>query len=749
MSNPNARRMNTRLLHQSPAILAAALAPLFAAAEPIVLETDTTSLRLDVKDGKVESTYFGAKIANLADLADSPRSSWLHPARWDAMTGPHGLAVTQADGRQVFDAVYVSHEITKPAPGQALVVIHLRERDHPVTLDLHILAHQASGVFERWAVVKNTGAKPIVVNKAASAFLGFNASKYFVTSFAGSWGAEATMREQEVVPGVTLAIRSNSTPKGAAMANPSFVLALDKPADEASGEAVIGTLAWSGNAKITFDRDFESGRLAVAAGYDEEGAAYTLAPGKELATPRLILAHSQHGVGAASRALHRWARFEGGLRGGDQPRDILLNSWEGAYFKFDEKLLHGMMDGCKAMGVELFVLDDGWFGNGEFARNGDKTGLGDWQTNAKKLPNGLEGLAKAAHERGVKFGLWVEPEMVNPKSELYTKHPDWVVNIKGKKPREGRNQLVLDLTRPEVRDFIVTAMDEILTKNPSVCYVKWDCNFTIVDPGSGFLPDDSQQNLQVDFIRGYYEVLDRLVKKHPKIVFQACGSGGGRADYGAMKYHHEFWTSDNTDPYDRVFIQWGHSHIFPAIAMAAHVTESPNHYSGRVSPLKFRFDVAMSGRLGLELQPQRLKPEEVEWANKAVAEYKRIRPVVQFGDLHRLLSPYKGDIAALQYVHRDRGATRAVVFAYLKEHRLISTYGPIKLAGLDPAKRYTVREINRDASRIRTSKDGKSIVAEDGKTVGGDYLMTVGLSVAWDWRALQSVAVEITEAPAK
>lgn len=735
--------------HPHTAVLAAALAPLFAFAAPIVLETDTTALRLDVKDGKVESTYFGARLANLDDTAASPLASSLYPTRWDTMTGPHGLAVTQADGRQVFDAVYVSHEVSEPAPGQKLVVIHLKERDYPVTLDLHILAHRASGVFERWAVVKNTGDKPIVVNKAASAFLGFKAGKYFVTSFAGSWGGEATMREQEVVPGVTLAITSNSTPKGAAMASPSFVLALDKPADETAGEVVIGTLAWSGNTKITFDRDYADGQLAISAGYDESGAAYTLAPGKELATPHLILAHSKQGAGAASRALHRWARAEGGIRGGDQPRDILLNSWEGAYFTFDEKLLHGMMDGCKSMGVELFVLDDGWFGNGDFARDGDKSGLGDWQTNVKKLPNGLEGLAKAAHERGVKFGIWVEPEMVNPKSELYTKHPDWVVNIKGKKPREGRNQLILDLTRPEVRDFIFTSMDAMLTQNPNICYVKWDCNFTIVDPGSGHLADDSQQNLQVDYINGYYAVLDRLVKKHPKIVFQACGSGGGRADYGAMKYHHEFWTSDNTDPYDRVFIQWGHSFLFPSIAMAAHVTESPNHYSGRVTPLKFRFDVAMSGRLGLELRPQRLKPEEVEWANQAVAEYKRIRPVIQFGDLYRLQSPYKGDVAALQYVHANGGATRSVVFAYMKEHRLISAYGPIKLAGLDPAKRYTVKEINRDGSRIRTSKEGKSIVAEDGKTVGGDYLMSVGLSVAWDWRALQSVAVEITEAPGK
>jgi alpha-galactosidase len=312
--------------------------------------------------------------------------------------------------------------------------------------------------------------------------------------------------------------------------------------------------------------------------------------------------------------------------------------------------------------------------------------------------------------------------------------------------REGRNQLVLDLTRAEVRDFIFDSMDKLLTDHPGIRYIKWDCNYTIVDPGSGGLAPDRQKNLQLDYIKGYYAVLDRLTKKHPTVIFQACGSGGGRADYGAMKFHHEFWTSDNTDPYDRVFIQWGQSHFFPSIAMAAHVTESPNHYSQRVTPLKFRFDVAMSGRLGLELSPKRLKPEELDYANKAVAEYKRIRPVIQLGELHRLKSPYKGDIAALQYVHEEKGVRHSVFFAYLKEHRLISGYGPIALRGLDPAKRYRITEINRDGEKNKYAKNpDASIVAEDGKILGGDTLMTRGLTLNWSWKALQSVAVEIIE----
>ena len=716
-------------------------APLFAGNAPIVLETDSTVLRLDVKGDKVNATYFGQKVATLGDTDDAPGAELFYPSRWDAFTGPHGLAITQSDGTLACDPVYVSHEVTSPAAGDSLLKIRLKDRRYLVEYTFGILAHKTTNVFERWVEITNKGDKPVVVGTRPS--FGHappgRASRYFVTSFMGSWAAETGNREREVARGEMVSLRSTSTPKGAAMGSPSFVLSLDKPADEDTGEVILGSLAWSGNWKLDFVNDYESGELDVAAGYDEAYSAYTLDAGKTLATPRLILTHSQHGAGEATRNLHRWARSGAGVRGGDRIRDILLNSWEGAYFKFDEKLLHGMMDGCQKMGVELFVVDDGWFGD-KHPRNDDTAGLGDWQVNTVKLPHGLEGLAKAAHERGVKFGIWVEPEMVNPKSELYEKHPDWVVAIKDHPRREGRNQLVLDLTRPEVRDFIVGTMDDLLSGNPDIVYVKWDCNYTIVDPGSGYLDGAHQKNLQVDYIKGYYETLDRITRKHPSVVFQACGSGGGRVDYGALKYHHEFWTSDNTDPYDRVFILWGTGYFFPAIAMAAHVTESPNHYSKRVTPLKFRFDVAMSGRLGLELQPQRLTSQELAWADKAVGEYKRIRPVVQFGDLYRLQSPYKGDIAALQYVLDDKGVGRSIFFAYLKEHRLISAYGPIALRGLDPSKRYRVTEFNLDA--------GKPIVAGSGKVFGGDYLMTRGLGIAWNWKALQSVAVEITEEPA-
>ena len=706
-------------------------------ADGIVIQTQTSALCLKVNEGKVMCSYFGAKVADTSDMHNSSAAAFFCPSHWDAATGPHAVAISQPDGQLAFDPIYHSHQVTTPAVGQQLLCIQLQDRRYPVSMRLYVLAHFDSNIFERWTEITHDGESPIVIRKAASATLRLKANRYFLSSFMGSWGGEASMREQEILPGNHFALGSNSTPKGAANGSPSFLLAIDRPAAEDSGEVILGSLAWSGKWEFSFVVAHNR-NLDINLGYDPAYSAYTLDGGNSFTTPRMLLTHSLHGSGQASRNFHRWAREAGGVRTNGQPRDIVLNSWEGAYFKFDEALLHGMMDGCRQMGVELFVLDDGWFGN-KYPRNDDKAGLGDWQVNKEKLPAGIVGLTRAAAERGIKFGIWVEPEMVNPKSELYETHPDWVMAMRDHPRREGRNQLVLDLGRMEVQDYIYGLMDELLADNPQIAYVKWDCNYTIVDPGSAGLAGDRQQNLQLDYINGYYALMTRIVQRHPGVIFQACGSGGGRADFGAMKYHHEFWTSDNTDPYDRVFIQWAHSYVFPAIAMGSHVTESPNHYSKRNTPLKFRFDVAMSGRLGMELQPQRLQPEEIAWTNQAVSEYKRIRPVVQFGDLYRLVSPYTHDLAALLYVLENNGKQQAVFLAYLKDHRLISEYGPVRLAGLDPAKRYTISEFNLELNQ-------KPIVAETGRILGGDYLMARGLHIQWNWRALQSVAVEIVEA---
>lgn len=390
-----------------------------------------------------------------------------------------------------------------------------------------------------------------------------------------------------------------------------------------------------------------------------------------------------------------------------------------------------MMKRAADLGIELFVLDDGWFGN-RFPRNDARAGLGDWQENRAKLPHGIDGLAEKAEELGIRFGIWVEPEMVNPQSELFLSHPDWVIGLPGRENRLERSQYLLDLSNPEVRGYILGVMRELLGKHPGIAYVKWDCNRKISDPGSAWLDARHQGNLAIDYVRGYESVLDALAEEFSQVVFQACSSGGGRADYGTMRRHHEFWTSDNTDACERVFMQWSIGHLFPAISMGAHVTASPNHQTGRAVPLKFRFDAAMAARLGFELQPCDMTEEDAAFSRRALAEYKRIRPVVQFGDLYRLSSPYESRMASLMYVREDR----AVVFAWLMDKWLADAPPPRRLKGLKPGTRYLLRELNMDGNG--------SLTHVHEQVLGGDFLMNAGIRINWK-KTFQSVCLECIE----
>lgn len=399
---------------------------------------------------------------------------------------------------------------------------------------------------------------------------------------------------------------------------------------------------------------------------------------------------------------------------------VLLNSWEGSYFSFTEKTLTDMMDGVAQMGGELFVLDDGWFGHGKYARddkNQDRVGLGDWHVNPEKLPHGMGNLGVEAAKRGLKFGFWVEPEMVNVKSWLAEAHPEWLLR-EPKRPLvlgRGGTQTVLDYTNPAVRDNIFGQLDAVFGEVKDLAYVKWDSNQHISNPGSTYLDRAHQPNLWFDYTKGLYDVLAKLRAKRPQTWFQACASGGGHADFGFLRYADEFWGSDNSDAVSRVFIQWGESMFYPAKAIAAHVTDVPNHQTRRVTPLKFRFDVAMTGRLGFELHPKNLSAEDLAFAKAAVADYKRIRPIVQLGDLYRLASPYEHPYSALMYANEQK--TRAVVFALGLSN---ADNSPVRLVldGVDPAKTYVVNEINRGARKHGYDK----------KTVSGRTLREEGLS---------------------
>lgn len=390
-------------------------------------------------------------------------------------------------------------------------------------------------------------------------------------------------------------------------------------------------------------------------------------------------------------------------------RLTLLNNWENTGFRFDEQSLAQLMKDAKDLGVDMFLLDDGWFGN-KHPRNDDHAGLGDWEANLKKLPNGLKGLGDAASQAGVKFGLWIEPEMVNPKSELFERHPDWAIHLPNRDMYYYRHQLVLDLSNPKVQEYVFSIVDKIQTQCPQVAYFKWDCNSPITNIYSPYLKQ-RQGNLYIDYVRGLYSVLDRIAQKYPRLQMMLCSGGGARCDYGALKYFTEFWCSDNTDPFERLYIQWSMSRFFPVKSMCSHVTNW-----NKSASVKFRVDVASMCKLGFDIDLKSLSPADYRLCQQAVGNYNRMKSVILDGDLYRLVSPYEGNHAAVNYVSKDK--SRAVLFAYDLHPRYRELLYPVRLQGLDPQASYQVVETNL--------ADGQQATTV---TYSGDYLMKVGLDV--------------------
>ena len=397
-------------------------------------------------------------------------------------------------------------------------------------------------------------------------------------------------------------------------------------------------------------------------------------------------------------------------------------------FDFNEAKLNALLDDAVNIGADLFLLDDGWFGN-KYPRSNDNAGLGDWQPTQNKLPHGIGYLVKQADAKGTKFGIWIEPEMVNPKSELYEKHPDWILKLPNRAENYSRNQLVLDLANPKVADFVFNTMDELIGKNPGLAFIKWDCNRTMSNTWSAYLKD-KQSNLYVDYVHNLYGIMKRLREKYPHLPMMLCSSGGGRMDYEALKYFTEFWASDDTEPLERVYIQWGYSHFFPANTVACHVT------SWGKQSLKFRTDVAMMGTLGYDIDVHKLTPDELAFTQQAIKNYKRLSNVVWYGDLYRLVSPYEANRAVLMYV--DSAKSKAVLFNYNLNTREREQLCRVRLQGLDPQKQYKVEETN-------LMPGAKPMLGDNGRTYSGDFLMKVGLDLnAGHVRALTSSIVELT-----
>jgi alpha-galactosidase len=686
-------------------------------AQSIVIETKQNALVLQVSPEKyLNMVYFGnklnteneytsiAKAYSLSNNTSGYNSAYTTSGARNLLEP--AISVTHADGNKSLDLKYVSHVISKISDDVSLLSISLKDSVYDFEVTLNFQTYFNENVTEQWSMIKHHEKHDVVLNKYASANLYLQAGSYWLKHYHGEWAREMRPEEEQLNHGIKT-LDSKLGTRADLFQPPVFMVSLNKQATEDEGEVLYGNLEWSGNYRIDLEVD-PSNNLRLIAGINNYAADYTLKPGVEFTTPKFVYTLTDKGKGEASRNLQSWAR-KYKIVDGEGPRLTLLNNWESTYFNFNEDKLAGILKDTKALGVDLFLLDDGWFGN-KYPRNDDHQALGDWEVNKAKLPNDIAFLTKTAKEDGVKFGIWVEPEMVSPKSELYEKHPDWVVKQPQRPEYYMRNQLVLDLSNPKVQDFVFSIVDNLFVKNPDLAYIKWDCNSLIYNAHSAY--ETHQGNFYTDYVFGLYHVLDRLRTKYPKVPLMLCSGGGGRVDYGALKYFTEYWPSDNTEPVERIFIQWEYSYFYPALTSSNHVTDWGKQ------PLKFRTDVAMMGKLGFDIVVSKLKPDDLAFCRQAVKTYKQFSEAIWHGDQYRLQDPRENDVASIMYV--DTLKHSAIMFNYLVNTRYdAGSHKPIRLKGLDADKSYSVSEVNLYPGTTPNIPN---------TTYTGKFLMTVGIN---------------------
>lgn len=706
----------------------------------IPIETKNNALVLQTdKDNRLWIIYFGNKLTNADDYSGASgqynyssanagiyNSAFTPAGTWN-LSEP-ALSLTHSDGNPSTELKFVSYDSKKEDENVSLITVKLFDSVYKTIVNLFYKKWNNENVIEQWTEITNNEKAAIVLNKCASANLFFANKDIYLTSFQGEYLKEMQPTEEPLLQGIK-SLESKLGTRAMLLGTPNFILSFGGPAQENSGYVLLGQLAWSGNYKLDFEVDSHK-NLRFIAGTNPYSSAYSLSPGKTFTTPSLIYTVSHNGMGDASRQLQSWAKKYRVLNG-EGERFTLLNNWEATYFDFNENKLEKLIKNTKDLGVNLFLLDDGWFGN-KYPRNDDSAGLGDWQENTKKLPNGIGYLVKKAKAEGVKFGIWIEPEMVNPKSELYEKHLDWVIRQPERPEKYYRNQLVLDLSNPEVQDFVFLIVDTLLIKNPGLAFIKWDCNAVIYNAYSAYLNQHKipQTNLYVDYVKGLYSVLKRIRNKYPTVAMMLCSGGGGRADYELFKYFTEFWPSDDTDPVERIFLQWNYSYFFPSIITDCHVTDWGKQ------PLKFKIDVASMGKLGFDIVPDKLSINDFAFCKNAIKNYDSFKDIVWHGIQYRLASPYDNPFASIIYVNEKK--SKAIMFTYLHSTRFMenATERPIKLNGLDANKKYNIKELN--------IYPGMTSSINSEHFYSGDFLMKVGFNPDLNTRR-SSVVLEISE----
>jgi alpha-galactosidase len=678
-----------------------------------LLTTKSSSYAMGVAaDNSLRNLYWGPPLWRIDDLnTPAPvrdRSSFdprqmMENEEFPGWGGPRfyesALKIARADGNRDLVLKYVSHRLQ----GNDLD-ISLKDIRDAVEVTLHYRVYPDHGIIRRSATIRNGTAAPITLDSAQSATWYLPAGEgYQLTYLSGRWAAETQVNHEPIHEGAkVLESRKGHTSHNF---NPWFAIDAGDAAEE-SGRVWFGALAWSGNWRITVEQT-PYRQVRVTGGYNTFDFAYPLKPGETLDTPAFFAGVSDQGFGGASRAMHRFEReqiFPGGAQ--SRLRPVLYNSWEATTFAVDESGQKALADKAAKLGIELFVVDDGWFG----ARNNDRAGLGDWTVNRQKFPNGLKPLIDHVNALGMDFGLWVEPEMVNANSDLYRAHPDWVIHFKDRPRSELRNQMVLNLARSDVKEYIFGVLDKLATEN-NIRYFKWDMNRAVSEPGWPDAGPVEQRKLWVDYVRNLYEIIDRLRAKHPKLEIESCSGGGGRIDLGILQRVEEVWPSDNTEAFDRLRIQEGFTMAYAPKIMSAWVTDVPN-MNGRSTSLSYRFLTMMQGALGVGANLNKFTDQDNTVATRMIALYKRIRPTIQGGELYRLFSPRSGEFTANQYVAAD--GKQSVVFAFRHSQQYNLAAPTIHLHGLDEKGIYKVE-----------ATDGKAPAGQ----WSGAYLMRVGLNV--------------------
>ena len=645
------------------------------------------------------------------------------------------LMLENGDGSMSCDMRYKNYTIRDgkySLPGLPAVYA---DNDEAQTLEI-VLEDPATGVeamllygvlpeldiITRSVYIRNQSSEKIYVNKVMSAELDFLYGDYDLLTFYGRHAMERNLQRVPVAHGSQMigSVRGTSSHQY----NPMMILA-EKDTTEDHGGCYAMSFVYSGNFQGEVLKD-QYNQTRMLLGVQEECFRYPLEAGETFYAPEVILSYTDQGMNRLSQNLHSCIRHHicrGKYK--TEVRPVLVNSWEAAYFDFTGETLYNLAKEARSLGIDMLVLDDGWFGK----RDDDNSGLGDWYVNEKKLGETLGGLVKRVNDLGVKFGIWIEPEMVNPKSELFEKHPDWAIHLPNRETYYYRNQLVLDLSNPKVQDYVFSVVDNIMIENPDLAFFKWDCNSPITNVYSPYLKE-KQNQLYIDHVRGVYNVFKRVAEKYPHLPIMLCSGGGARCDYEALKYFTEFWCSDNTDPIERLYIQWGFSQFFPAKAMCAHVTSWNKNTS-----IKFRTDVAMMCKMGFDISLKEMNDDEMKYCQEAVANYKRLKGTILDGDLYRLVSPYDTNHSSVMYV--DKAKSKSVLFAYDIHPRFGEKTFPVKLQGLDPNKKYKVQEINLMPGQ-------KSTLVTDGGTFSGDFLMKIGMNVFSTAHA-HSKVIELTE----